>query len=235
MKDFQLDKPIDEFCKPMIKGRNVKRYSIDWNGKWLLYDPSKLYRPAFPALFDNIKIVISEVTGKEGIVASYDDKGYYTDHSLCCCVLKYLLAGEKPAFFRKHRIKMTPSTIKLSKQYDMKYILGLINSRLLNFYYSKILSYDLNVYPESIEQIPIKSIDFANPTDKQKYDGIIILVEKMLALKKQQSLNKDFWDSKYNELVKEIEQTNVQIDELVCDLYGLTKEEKTVVQDFRAK
>jgi hypothetical protein len=83
-EDFQLDKQINNLCKQMIKGENLSRYNIKYSGKWFLYDVRKLYRPSFPELFEKEKLVFRGVVDKKGMVASYDDNKYYTDHSLNC-------------------------------------------------------------------------------------------------------------------------------------------------------
>src|SRR4030043_1961721 len=86
---FHLDSPINNFCKKMVKGANIDRYKIEYSGKYLLYDPQKLYRPSMPVFFENDKIIFQEVTGKHSLIGSYDTDGFYTDHSLICCIPKY--------------------------------------------------------------------------------------------------------------------------------------------------
>ncbi len=182
---FHLDKPINELCKQLVKGENIKRYRLSYNGKWLLYDLEKLYRPSFPQLFENEKLIVSEVTGETGIVATYDDEKYYTDHSLNCCILKYHLKEIDPKILRKHKLYVNEEDAELSKNYNLKYALALINSRLTNFYFKTLLGYELNVYPESIEQLPLRPIDFTNPSEKSAHDGLVSLVDRMLSLNKQ--------------------------------------------------
>lgn len=181
-EDFHLDKPINKFCKPMVKGRNVGRYSLTYDGKWFLYDVSKLYRPAFPELFEKEKIIVSKVTGKKGIIATYDDNKFYTDDSLCCCVPKYSLKDLDESFLRKRKIFITDEEIRLSKKYSLKYLLAIVNSTLVNFYYAKILGYELNVYPESIEMLPVYQIDFSDKQDKAIYKKLTQLVDRIMLL-----------------------------------------------------
>lgn len=169
----------------MIKGENVHRYLIDYAGKWLLYDKEKLYRPSLPELFENEKLVISEVTGKKGLIVSFDNEKFYTDHSLSCCVLKHKLSNIDQTILRRHKIYIKEGEIELSKNYDLRYLLGFINSKLINFYFYLMLGYELNVYPESIEEIPIYKIDF--DTSKATHDELVELVNKMISLNKQKN------------------------------------------------
>ncbi len=187
VSDFHLDKPINDLCKMMVKGENIGRYSLNYNGKWLLYDLSKLYRPSFPQLFDNEKLIISKVTGATGLIATFDDKNYYTDDSLNCGILKYHLQDIDSNTLKKHKLYVNNEDIELSKNYNLKYALALLNSRLTNFYFKTLLGYELNVYPESIEQLPLRPIDFSNPLEKSTHDEIVTHVDHMLSLNKQLS------------------------------------------------
>jgi hypothetical protein len=42
-------------------------------------------------------------------------------------------------------------------------------------------------FTQYIEQLPIQTIDFDNPTEKKQYDQMVSLVERMLDLHKQLS------------------------------------------------
>ncbi|MHC1595546.1 MAG: Eco57I restriction-modification methylase domain-containing protein, partial [Candidatus Syntropharchaeales archaeon] len=187
VSQFHLDQRMNDLCRKMIKGGNVGRYSLNYSGKWLLYDISKLYRPSFPELFESEKLVISKVTGKTGLIATYDDEKHYTDDSLCCCILKHNLKDADAKILRKHKLYVGEEEIELSRGYDLKYVLGLINSKLLNFYFKTLLGYALNVYPESIEQLPIY------PATPSQQKPIIELVDRMLTLNKDlHRINIDF-------------------------------------------
>lgn len=194
VNDFHLDNPINELCKMMVKGENIGRYALNYTGKWLLYDTSKLYRPSFPLFFDNNKIILSKVTGSTGLIATFDDKKYYTDDSLNCCILKYYLEDIDLKTLRKHKLYVNEEEIKLSNKYNLKYILAFVNSRLINFYFKIILGYELNVYPESIEQLPLYPIDFSNPSEKSIHDDLVTLVDRMLSLNEQlMEFPADYW------------------------------------------
>ena len=228
---FHLDKPINEYCNQMVKGRDIDRYALHWSGKWFLYDPQKLYRPAFPELFENKKMLVSKVTGEKGLVATFDGEGYYTDDSLCCCILKYSLSHKEPSFLGKRKISMSDEEVELSRLYNLKYILGLVNSKLINLYFRKLLGYALNVYPESIEQLPVRRIDFNNPTEKKLHDDLVALVGRMLELNKRLAPIRTTPCNERDELLREIERTDREIDNLVYDLYGLSEAERKTVEE----
>ncbi|MFW9914254.1 MAG: Eco57I restriction-modification methylase domain-containing protein [Candidatus Thorarchaeota archaeon] len=102
-------------CKMLIKGRDVDHYKIEYRDRLLLYDPVLLNRPAFPQLFENEKIVVREVSGNRGLIAALDTKGYYTDHSLSCIILKKSLVGMPLEDARRRGIKFCLDKKRLEK------------------------------------------------------------------------------------------------------------------------
>jgi hypothetical protein len=86
------------------------------------------------------------------------------------------------SFLRKRKIFITDGEINLSKRYSLKYLLSIINSTLANFYYMKVLGYELNVYPESIEMLPVYQIDFSNNEERQVYKKLIQLAGGIMSL-----------------------------------------------------
>ena len=74
---------------------------------------------------------------------------------------------------------------------NQKYLLGLLNSKLITFYYSKttasIRGGYLRFFIQSIARLPIYTIDFDNPNDKARHDRMVTLVTEMLELHKHLS------------------------------------------------
>jgi hypothetical protein len=94
-----------------------------------------------------------------------------------------------------------------------------------------------NLFPQvtifSLEQLPIRTIDFAKPEEKKQHDDLVALVDKMLDLHKQ--LMKSNFDSEKEPIERQIKATDKKIDELVYQLYGLTEEEIRVVEGEKGK
>lgn len=114
-----------------------------------------------------------------------------------------------------------------------KYILGLLNSRVLDFYLKKISTTlrggFFRYFTQFIKQLPIRPINFSDPTDKARHDQMVALVEQMLALHKRLAAAKTPHEKTV--LQTQIEVTDRQIDRLVYVLYGLTEEEiRTIPQ-----
>jgi hypothetical protein len=113
------------------------------------------------------------------------------------------------------------------------YVLGLLNSPLL-FRYLVSIGTSLRggyvrFWTQFIEQLPIRRIDFSNATDVVRHDCMVKLVEQMLQLHKQQGAAKSDDDRELYQ--RQIDATDREIDNLVYELYGLTKEEIKIVED----
>jgi hypothetical protein len=121
----------------------------------------------------------------------------------------------------------------MSEKYNHKFLIGLLNSRLFNwlhilqFYSARIPEGSLR-YPISfLSSLPIRTINFSNPSEKKLHDGVVALVDVML------DLNKKIQGAKGGEkeqIQRQIEKTDREIDEMVYKLYGITEEEKKIIE-----
>jgi len=135
-------------------------------------------------------------------------------------------------------ISMKPSFTLVNKDYcitntayflpiNNKYYLGLLNSKLLFFYFLNIASWLwwkwVRFIPNFIHQLPIKQIS----PEKQKH--FIDLVEQILEITK----NEDY--SERDDLKWKVKILESKIDDMVYELYELTKEEIELVEESLAK
>ena len=79
-----------------------------------------------------------------------------------------------------------------------------------------------------IEQLPIRPINFADPTDVARHDRMVALVEAMLDLHRK--LAAAVTDQEKAVYQRQIVATDRQIDRLVYELYGLTEAEVGIVE-----
>ena len=117
--------------------------------------------------------------------------------------------------------------------WNPKFVLGILNSRLLAYLYvntSSIATKDdfRQTTLAELRRLPIWFADIKKPADKTRHDKIVSLVEQMLATKPQLAAaqsdkDKDFYGHKCESLDR-------QIDALVYELYGLTDEEIAIVE-----
>ncbi|KZL49003.1 restriction endonuclease subunit M [Nodularia spumigena CENA596] len=123
-------------------------------------------------------------------------------------------------------------TIKNHLQESVKYILGLLNSKLLDFYFKNVSTTIrggfFRYFAQFIEQLPIRLINFSAIEEKSIHDQIVRLVEQMLAL--HQQLNEAQTPPAKKRVIQQIKATDRQINQLVYELYELTDEEIAIVE-----
>jgi hypothetical protein len=123
-------------------------------------------------------------------------------------------------------------TLKPDERMAYEYILGLLNSKLLDVFlksFSSPFSGGFYAYNRQfIEQLPIRVINFPNLDDKAHHDKIVDLVNKMLDLHKQLAMARTPDDK--TRLQRQIDATDHQIDGLVYELYDLTNKEIEILE-----
>jgi hypothetical protein len=115
---------------------------------------------------------------------------------------------------------------------DIRFLLGLLNSRLLSFLIRKTSTPFRGGYialnRQYIERLPIQLVDLEASEGKKLHDRMVQLVEKMLTL--MPKVRAATGDAEKAILRNAVDATDQQIDELVYELYGLTKEEIALVE-----
>jgi predicted type IV restriction endonuclease len=113
-----------------------------------------------------------------------------------------------------------------------KYILGLLNSMVLDFYLKQISTTMrggfFRYFTQFLEQLPIRTINFSDLADKARHDQMVGLVERMLDLHQRAAISKT--PHEQESLERQIAATDGEIDGLVYQLYGLTDEEIAIVE-----
>ncbi len=224
IKKYVTKEKNNEYCKKMINARNVDRYIINYTNDYIIYKKEELYNPMFEELFESPKIVTRDISGKSRLKSALDTERYYTEHTVSLVVPFYYLKEVK-----RRGLKLTDEQINTSYNYDLKYILAIVNSALLNWYFISKLGGGLHVYPDDVKQFPIYKINFSNNEEKGKYDELVKLVDGILNLNKElQEIAKD--SDKYHKIQQEIEKIDKEIDQKIYKLYGLVDEEIKIIE-----
>ena len=160
----------------------------------------------------------------------WDRDVHFSNHKL---VIRQI--GEKPtASILVEPIAVTGNifTIRGKSFSEELFILGIINSKLAEFYWRIMFADFKTTFPQvtifSLSQLPIRTIDFDNPTEKAAHDKMVELVEKILDAKKK--LNEARTDSDRRFYERLCSSLDAQIDDLVFDLYELTGDERNIVK-----
>jgi hypothetical protein len=109
-----------------------------------------------------------------------------------------------------------------------KYLLGLLNSQLLFFYFSHIAVQRRGGYYEYLSQYVSKLPVATMPPDSPEAREIVSLVSQMLDLYRRIFASK--FPTEANVWQRKIVETNARIDSLVYSLYCLTAEEIRLVE-----
>ncbi len=211
--------------KSYVEGKLIKRYAIE-RIMYLEWDtdrvPKKLVRPTFPELYNRPKILSGRVTG-----AIYDNTGLVCNDSIVVFVRFIDLAGVNnksiSGSIKKFNTLSRKELEENSKNYDLKYLLAILNSRYANFYLNNHRRHRLEnyFYPDDFRNLPIPIV---SPKAQQPY---ITLVSQILAAKQHTPLSPldrgEFKDADTSAFER-------QIDEMVYKLYGLTDDEIAIVE-----
>jgi len=191
--------------KPLLEGKSIKPYFVNEPKKHIVWKKSEIHRPRPDYLWESpLKIVIRRISsGSTPIVAALDKQRYRTFASVNNLILKDEYKN------------------------DYLFLLALLNSRLVNFYYANNFSNNseltVNISKTYLEQIPI-----AKHIQSQKIE-INETVDQILAITKSEGYQN-------NELKQaEVKELEKQIDQMVYKLYGLTAEEIAIVEEDPAK
>ena len=191
---------------PTIKGSSVGRYEMR-KTYWFDFRKENITgRTTDKSKLGASPKILLRKTG-DRIIATYDESGLFPEQSL------YFL-------YNKHA------------DVDYKYLLGILNSRLLTFYYkARSLTNKKSiaqVKKVDLDKLPIHPVNLSDPTDKSRHARMVMLVNSMLTLHKHLAATKS--EAQKNVIQRQIAATDREIDQLVYDLYGLTKEEIAIVE-----
>ncbi|MEA2051388.1 MAG: TaqI-like C-terminal specificity domain-containing protein, partial [Euryarchaeota archaeon] len=204
---FDADHKKDITYRQYIMGRDFHRYFWQLQEeRWISYG-DWLAEPRYKAPFDDpVKIVIRQTA--DSIIANIDTNQYLS--------LKNV-----------HNLRINDNSL------SYPYLLGLLNSKLISWWYHGLIPEKGRVFAEvkvvNLKKLPIRTIDFSNPVEKAQHDKLVALVENMLELKKKHHEAKMDQDKELYE--QPIKLVDAQIDRLVYDLYGLTEEEIRIVEE----
>ncbi len=106
---------------------------------------------------------------------------------------------------------------------DLIFLLGILNSKLMNYYCTNFLADDMN--KSYLLKLPICPIDHA---DVAHYARMNALIEETFDLNQHLSSAKTEHDKTF--IRREIEATDKRIDALVYELYGLSEEEIKMIE-----
>jgi hypothetical protein len=228
----------EAIIKPILRGRDIKRYYYEWAGLWVIVIPAgwtnenknkgnaeNFINNQFPALMNHLKQFETKAKKR-------DDQGDYW-WELRACAYYPEFEKEKVVWggvvttkeFFKLRLSFVENGVFINAPANfmivskINYFLGYLNSYLNNWFYNNFIGTVLHkdgirFYVDDMLKIPIPAI---TPTNEPMVKQIETLVDKIMQAKKQNP------EADTSEWEKEI-------DQWVYKLYELTEEEIAIVE-----
>jgi adenine-specific DNA-methyltransferase len=235
-KDEEERKRTEAIIKPILRGRDIKRYYYEWAGLWVIVipagwtnrnrgeeKPEVFIEKTFPSLMKYLKQF--EKKAKER-----DDQGNYWWELRHCDYYEefekekivYSEIVREPQFYYDKNKFYIEATAFLITGENIKYICGLLNSKPVTYFFRKFYAggglgnEGYRYKKEFLEKLPIPYISENN---KQLVKQIESLVDKILSLKNQ---NPNADTTEYEK----------QIDQLVYKLFNLTQDEIKIIKNY---
>jgi adenine-specific DNA-methyltransferase len=187
-KVFNSDQKIDNSYRKHIQGNDVNNYILNWQGGFLKYG-EWIAAPRDPKYFEGERVIIREIPSKKRLIAAYTNENY--------------------------TVKNTAHIFKFDDNYDSKFIVAILNSKLMGYYFVNKFSERDNVFPKAkIGQCRLLPIIKSN---KEQQAPLIRLVDQIINLKQEAS----------SAIIEDLEN---EIDKLVFNLYNLNKEEIEIIE-----
>ena len=198
-KRFVFEKKKDDDCFLFLRGRNIKRWNNPQNDEWLWYKPELISEKpgGRPRIFENFvvdkKIVIQDMATE--INATIDTN-------------KYLCNDKVNIIFETDR------------NYQMEYLVALLNSALVNIWFKKIYTSGLEIKINQLRTIPVPTISLS---EQQPF---VSQANTMLSLNSQLQEKRSRFLRRLNENLEGLKITTAlqQFDQL--DFKGLMAELK---------
>ena len=190
-KPYVSNIKIDEQFVPLLRGSLMNRYQILWNNNYFIKFGNWLAEPRYSADYEAPEKIIIRQTG-DHLNATLDSNQFIVRDNLYTIIPK-------------------------NANMNLCFILGLLNSRFLNWYYQNVLNYEkgealAQVKRGHIAQLPIPDVE------KPRQEPLISLVKEILQQKKEKP-------------TADTSALETEIDKLVYKLYGLTDEEISIIEE----
>jgi hypothetical protein len=200
-KPFVSDIKKDASFRPLLRGSLMNRYQINWKDNYWIKFGDWLAEPRYSANYEaNEKIIIRQ-TG-DYLNATLDTEQFIVRDNLYTIVSK-------------------------EENINLKYILGLINSNFLNWFYQNVINPEKGEALAQVKRGHIAQLPIAK-ANKQQEEQIIRLVAQLLQLNEE--LQTATLPEKVEQLEQRIKHSEDKINEFVYELYGLTEEEINIIE-----
>lgn len=230
------DKNSKEIIKPILRGRDVHRYSYKWANLWILLTKNGIDIKSYKAIYNHLNSFGEAIRKRSDQGENWWNLrscSYYEDFEKEKII--YPETTVRRSEFVLDRDKMiVDKTCFIITGEDLIFLNGILASRLMEWYLESELRLlgktSIQYSKQFINEIPIPNIDFSKITDTAIHGKIVSLVENMIKTKKK--LNISTTDRDKNYYMRRITSINNKINKEVYKLYNLTKDEIYMVTDL---
>lgn len=245
-----------DLLKPLLSGRHIQRYVAMPQGELLLFPytvdggkaeliPGDEFAERYPLCWEyllaNRETLEDRERGKmrhERWYAYVYPKNLtlhdYRKLAIPRLVHRLEAFYDSDAEFYLDNVDVGGLLLKNTRDDHYRYVLALLNSKLLDWYFQQVSAPFRGGFRSAnrqfIEPLPIRRIDFSNAVEKQLNDAIVASVERMLELQARLGPIRDVPTSERDDLQREVDRVDSEIDDLVYELYGLIEAERRLVE-----
>ncbi|MGL2888002.1 DUF7149 domain-containing protein [Helicobacter pylori] len=226
-------KRTETLIKPILRGKDIKRYSYEWASLWVINThngyTSNLKSKIPPIDIEKYPAIKTHLNSHYDTIATRSDQGDTPYHLRNCAYLEDFekekivypcIMAKEPCFVYEEKgfYAPAPANIITGDKIEIKYITALLNSKYIYFAMRKFYmggGIEGELKTNNLEKIPIPKI---TPQNQELADKITDYAEQILQAKTK--------DPKANTQGLEKE-----IDALVYQLYHLTDEEIKTIEN----
>ncbi len=226
-------KCTETLIKPILRGKDIKRYSYEWADLWVINThngyTSNLKFKIPPIDIEKYPTLKSHLDSHWDTIATRSDQGDTPYHLRNCAYLEDFekekivypcIMAKEPCFVYEEKgfYAPAPANIITGDKIEIKYITALLNSKCIYFAMRKFyMGGDIEgeLKTNNLEKIPIPKI---TPKNQELARKITACAEAILALKEK--------DPKAN-----TQKLEKEIDALVYQLYNLTDAEIKIIEE----
>ncbi len=223
----QQDPKSTEIIKPILRGRDIKRYGYEWAGLWLINSHNGIKSKGIPPInvVKDYPVIYEYLRQFESQLIKRQDKGEHWTNLRNCAYLEefkldkviYPEFVQKTSFCieQKSHYLLDTAWLLVTKNTDVRYITSILNSNVMWFYLQFLV---VNLSDKAfrmkkiyLEVLPIPKIS------KTQQQPFITLVDQILTAKRANPK-------------ADTQAMESKIDKLVYELYGLTAAEIALVE-----
>lgn len=226
-------KRTEALIKPILRGKDIKRYSYEWAGEWVINThngyTSNLKFKIPPIDIEKYPAIKAHLNSHYDTIATRSDQGDTPYHLRNCAYLEDFekekivypcIMAKEPCFVYEEKgfYAPAPANIITGDKIEIKYITALLNSKCIYFAMRKFYmggGIEGELKTNNLEKIPIPKI---TPQNQELAHKITDGAKAILEAKEK--------DPKAN-----TQKLEKEIDALVYQLYNLTDEEIKTIEE----